>query len=288
MKRIRIKEIHEMSWCPELFRDSLTEFLSIIWAIGVYKQAMIKMSQVIKVLKFTQIVDLCSGAGDYIPGLLKNIRSECPDSQIVIWKTDLYPNKKFFNSGDPQIKYWQEPLPADRAFSRFDALFSMFSALHHFDEDELLTIFSHAARNKKCFTFFDISQRRFLTDISPNIFLPVTVWFAAPFFKRLTWKHIVFIYLIPIIPLMIGIDGTISRMRAYKQSELQILADEVQKKYPDFAFRITEHKLMGGLQKVTEIFGCPAESLKRFENDIDQKKHSQTEFHNESGGEKKN
>lgn len=267
MKRIRTKEIHEKKWCPELFRDSLTEFLSIIWTIGVYKQAMEKMSLIIRALNIKCIVDLCSGAGDYLPALLNKIKSSGGNDDIIIYKTDLYPNKKFFTTGSDQIRYWKKSLAADQAFAEFDALFCMFSALHHFDEHELLKIFSHAARNNKHFSFFDVSQRRFFTDILPNIFLPGMLWCTAPFFKKFTWKHFIFIYLIPIIPIIVGIDGTLSRMRAYNQKELQSLIDRVEKRYPDFCIKIREHKLMGGMQKVTEIVGCPRTSAEKIERE---------------------
>lgn len=257
MKRIKTKEIHEKSWCPELFRDSLTEFLSIVWTIGVYKQAMEKMKDLVCSWKVGTIVDLCSGAGDYIPEVLKTIKSADGNSKIMIYKTDLYPNKRFFDTNDKQIKYWQESLPADKAFECFDALFCMFSALHHFDEEELLKIFSHAAENGKGFAFFDVSQRRWLTDIIPNIFLPGMLWCTAPFFKRFSWKHFVFIYLLPVIPLIVFIDGTISRMRAYKREELQYLADQLAKRYPHYRIKINEHKLLGGMQKITEVIGAP-------------------------------
>ena len=184
MKRIKLKEIHEKSWCPELFRDSLTEFLSIVWTIGVYKQAIDKLNKLVYAWKIKSIVDLCSGAGDYIPEVLKKIKSVDENNEIIIYKTDLYPNKRFFETEDRQIKYWQECLSAENAFERFDALFCMFSALHHFDEPELLKIFYRAAKNKRSFAFFDVSQRRWLTDIIPNIFLPGMLWCTAPFLKR--------------------------------------------------------------------------------------------------------
>lgn len=105
MKRIKTKEIHERSWCPELFRDSLTEFLSIVWTIGVYKQAIDKINRLVCAWKIKTIVDLCSGAGDYIPEVLKKIKSADENSEVVIYKTDLYPNKRFFNTEDKQIEY---------------------------------------------------------------------------------------------------------------------------------------------------------------------------------------
>ena len=271
MMRIRTKEIHERSWCPELFRDSLTEFLSIVWTVGVYKQAISEINQLVRGASKNTVVDLCSGAGDYIPALLKEINSGEEKFSVVIYKTDLYPNKRFFETGDDKIKYYPHPLAAENAFGRFDALFCMFSALHHFDEPEVLKILYRAAKNKRCIAFFDVSQRRFLTDILANIFLPGMVWAVAPCFKRFSWLHLVFIYLIPVIPLVVFIDGTLSRMRAYKIRELEVLAARVRKRYPDFYIRISEYELLGGMQKVTKITGYP-ESEKRKIDDFNNKK----------------
>ena len=256
MKRIRLKEIHETAWCPEFFRDSLTEFLSIVWTMNVYQKAFEKINILNQIFKADKIVDLCSGAGNYMSTLLKTIKNDRPASGITLYKTDLYPHKKFFETGEAQIKYWQEPLSAKDGFSRLDGFFCMFSALHHFDEKELLRIFFHAARSGKPFAFFDIAQRRLVRDILPNIFLPGIVWIAAPFFSKFTWKHFCFIYLIPVIPVIVSIDGTLSRMRAYRQKELIALAERVTRRYPEYCIKTGEYSLLGNMQTVTEVIGC--------------------------------
>lgn len=257
MKRIRVKEIHETTWCPEFFRDCLTEFLIVLWAMGFYDKAIEKVCKRVRYLKSEKLIDLCSGAGDYVPRMLKVIRSKDPQSRITVYKTDLYPNKSFFETEDEQVKYWQQPLDAAWAFVCFDGFFCMFSALHHFDEKELLRIFFNAARNGKSFAFYDISQRRLLTDILPNIFLPGIVWITIPFLKKFTWKHLCFVYLLPIVPVIVCIDGFLSRMRAYELDELQALADRVNKRYPEYCIRVSGYRLMGGVQKVTEVTGFP-------------------------------
>ncbi|MBO7147011.1 MAG: hypothetical protein J6W81_04615 [Lentisphaeria bacterium] len=257
MKRLKWKEIHEMSWCPEFFRDCLTEFLSIIWKMGVYEQAQDKMGAVIQKTGVRLIVDLCSGAGEYIPLFMKKLTQQFPD--LKAYKTDLYPNKIYFESDHPAVSYWQEPLAANDAITRFDALFTMFSALHHFDEEELAEIFETAASHRKVISFFDVSQRRWFRDILPNIFLPPMMWIATLFSKSFSWKHLLFIYLLPIAPLIVFIDGTISRMRAYKISEIETILAPLREKYPDYYFETGAYTLLHGMQKITFILGYPAE-----------------------------
>lgn len=258
MNRLKCREIHEKTWCPEFFRDAVTEFLSTMWKLGVYRQAMDKMVAVIRATHKKLVVDLCSGAGDYIPILRKQLAEELPDLPLKIYKTDLYPNKKFFDTGDEAVEYWQEPLAADEAFEKFDAVYCMFSALHHFDEADLEKMFRKAAQEKKIFMFFDISQRRWLTDIIPNIFLPGVMWIATLFVRKFTWKHLLFIYLLPIVPLITMIDGTISRMKAYKLDELKNILSKLCREFPDYRFELCHQCLMGGLQKVTCVAGgCP-------------------------------
>ena len=52
-------------------------------------------------------------------------------------------------------------------------------------------------------------------------------------------------------------------MRAYKQNELQLLAARVQKRYPAYSIVVSEMSLMGGMQKITEVTGCPRSSMEK-------------------------
>lgn len=257
MKRLHLEEIHEQDWCPQLFRDSLTDFLSVIWKTGVYTRAADRMAEMLQRTDRKLVVDLCSGAGGYLPGILKRVREKLPGRPLHAYKTDLYPHRRYFAADSEDVTYWTEPLSAEQAMEKFDALFSMFSALHHFDEPQLARFFETAAKEKRAIAFFDVSQRRWLTDILPNLFLPGLFLAAAPFLRPFLWKRLLFTYLIPAIPLMVMADGFISRMRAYTVPELEALAAPVQERHPDYVFEISRYPLLGGLQKITCVLGRP-------------------------------
>ena len=252
-----------MPWCPEPVRNSLTEFLSCIWKSGCYAMAEDKMTEILQKCNKDLVVDLCSGCGTYMEGFIKNINEKMPGKTIRAYKTDLYPDSNQIGRDTPFVSYWPESVSMQSAFSRFDALFTMFSALHHFDEDELEEIFESAASKKVVFSFFDISQRRWLTDILPNIFLPFVMWCVSIFIKPFSWKRLFWVYIIPIAPVVVLIDGTISRMRAYKLEEVKNIYKKVEDKFPDYCFEAEYFSILGGLQKITWIVGMPRKTKEK-------------------------
>ena len=49
--------------------------------------------------------------------------------------------------------------------------------------------------------------------------------FITPFVRPLTWKQVIFTYLIPIIPLCFAWDGAVSNVRTYTLEDLDILLE---------------------------------------------------------------
>lgn len=259
MKRIRCKELHERAWCPSIFRDYLTDFLSCIWKSGVYTNALDMIAGLMKKNGKKQLVDLCSGRGEYIPVFLKKIqkKNECDDLRAI--QTDLYPHQIAFEDSCDGVEYCRESLRAEDAIVKFDGVSVMFSALHHFDEEDLDNIFRVAAGNKRPIAFFDVSQRRFFLDVLPNLFLPVLILFFTPFIRPWRFKRFLYTYLIPVMPLLIVADGTLSRLKAYKQAELKKITQEVEKAYPSYRFEVGKYPLLFHLQEVTYVIGSEKE-----------------------------
>ncbi|OQA85806.1 MAG: hypothetical protein BWY31_01706 [Lentisphaerae bacterium ADurb.Bin242] len=255
MKRIRCRELHERAWCPSIFRDFLTDFLSCVWKSGVYTNALDMIAEQMKKTGKKQMVDLCSGRGEYVPAFLAKIRkkNECGDLHAV--QTDLYPHRVAFEKPAEGVEYCRESLCAEDAIKKFDGVAVMFSALHHFDEEDLERIFRTAAECNRPIAFFDVSQRRFFRDILPNIGLPVLLFLFTPFIRPWSFRRFLYTYLIPVMPVLILADGTLSRLKAYKPSEIRAIAAEVEKAYPGYRFEVGRYPLLFHLQDVTYIVG---------------------------------
>ena len=64
--------------------------------------------------------------------------------------------------------------------------------------------------------------------------------------------------MIPFAPLILMIDGLLSRMKGYTLPELENVLRPLRAEYPDFRFRTELLPSFCGLQKITVLSGRPA------------------------------
>jgi hypothetical protein len=101
----------------------------------------------------------------------------------------------------------------------------MVSSMHHMKPNVARQILKNAKESNQPILIFEIS------DNSPPIFLwwlaiPiafVTSLFVTPMVRPMSWKQVVFTYLIPILPLFIAWDGAVSNARTYTLEDMEIL-----------------------------------------------------------------
>ncbi len=261
MKRLRCREFHETVWCPSVFRDYLTDFLSCVWKSGAYADALDKIAVLMEKTGRKQMADLCSGRGEYVPVFLREIQRKNGREDLHAVQTDLYPHHIAFEEPVKGVEYCREPLRAEDAVRKFDGVAMMFSALHHFNEEEVERIFRTAAGCGRPIAFFDVSQRRFFRDILSTVGLPFLVLFFTPFVRPWNFKRFLFTYLIPVMPLLILADGILSRLKAYKPSEIEVIAKKVETDFPGYRFEVGNYPLLYHFQSVTYVVGAPAETF---------------------------
>lgn len=259
MRRLRCRELHEMAWFPSVFRDYLTDFLSCVWKSGVYADALDKIAVLMKQSGRKQMVDLCSGRGEYVPVFLKEIRRKNGCAGLHAVQTDLYPHHIAFEEPVEGVEYCRGSLSAEDAVRKFDGVAVMFSALHHFNEEEVERIFRTAGECGRPIAFFDVSQRRFFRDLLPNVGLPLLVFLITPFIRPWSFKRFLFTYPVPVMPLLLLADGTLSRLRAYKPSEIEAIAKKVEADFPAYRFEVGSYPLLFHLQSVTYVIGTETE-----------------------------
>jgi hypothetical protein len=77
-------------------------------------------------------------------------------------------------------------------------------------------------------------------------------FFITPFVRPLTWKQIIFTYVIPIIPFFFAWDGAVSNARTYTLNDLDILIDGLETK--DYKW---EKGTIAGKAKKIYLLGLP-------------------------------
>lgn len=65
--------------------------------------------------------------------------------------------------------------------------------------------------------------RRHLLALLLMLWLPAVAWLATPFLRPFQWRRLLFTYLLPLIPLVLCVDGLVSCLRTYSPAELRAM-----------------------------------------------------------------
>ena len=207
MKRLSCPEVHERPWFPRLWRDELTEFLSLFaWRSGIYRPAVRKLAAILADPEIPAVyTDLCAGAGTYDLGFVRSLR-KLTGRPVQARLTDLYPNahwRKLAAVSGGLLLPVRESCPAEAAIARFDGLLTMFSGVHHFEPEALGEMVRRAAGHGRVIAFFDYSRRSVVPEILPMLFSVPLVMLLAPLVWPFSWKRLLFSWVVPVLPLLL-------------------------------------------------------------------------------------
>jgi hypothetical protein len=123
---------------------------------------------------------------------------------------------------ETNVRYELQSVSATDVPPELDGVRTMIRSFHHMPPPVAKAILADAFHKRQ--PFFAIE----LSDNSP----PIALWwmaipmgiilpfFLTPFIRPLTWRQIVFTYVIPILPLLIAWDGSVSNARTYTENDL--------------------------------------------------------------------
>ena len=105
---------------------------------------------------------------------------------------------------------------------------TMFSAVHHFQPEQIKSVLKNAVENKAAIGFFDGGEKSILAILGLIIIHPIAFLICTPFFKPFKVSRLFFTYIIPLIPIYTVWDGVVSILRMYQPAELLQLAKDVE------------------------------------------------------------
>lgn len=228
MKRIHLFEFEDLNWFPDVLRVCMTRYINTIHKfLNSSSHIANILSGVMLSYEPRHIIDLCSGAGGPMPKVVELLRTKYGLADLRLTMSDLFPNLAVAENINgikyPGIQYRTEPLNAldlDESGLR-----TLICSLHHMPPETARDILKQA---------FDSRQGIFVYEISDNS-LPKWIWwmaipiniistfFITPFVRPMTWKQILFTYIIPVLPLCIAWDGAVSNARTYTIEDLELL-----------------------------------------------------------------
>lgn len=229
MKRLQLFEFEDFSWFPKWIRSCITRLITVMHQfLGTPGDLGGLVSKVLKHSPQTSIIDLCSGSGGPMIEVVKILESEYGINNIKLTLTDLYPDEEAarkINQKPDNIQYLTSPVDATNIGSELVGLKTMIGSFHHMHPEAAKKILLAAQESKRPICIYEISDNnlpKYLWWISlPMIF--IMVFFITLFVRPLTWKQLIFTYLVPVIPIFFAWDGAVSNARTYTLKDLDEL-----------------------------------------------------------------
>ncbi len=205
----------------------MLDFLTFFLKLGkLYAPVVPLLEEKLRKEKQPKIFDLASGGAGPIESLLSEVKT--PNVRVLL--SDLYPNPESWNALRARfpetIRGARQSVDALHLPKAEGVVFTMFSALHHFDEDGLKSLLRETAASKNAALFCDGGGNRLALLCGVFGLMPVLFLFASPFIRPLRWSRLLLTYLLPLVPLCTLWDGAVSVLRLHSLHTLRRLAGE--------------------------------------------------------------
>jgi hypothetical protein len=230
MARIHLFEFEDQKWCPRVIRETTTDFLSAYYQIkNIYAPAFQKIAGVLDKTGLNSIIDCCSGSGGPVRKMLEYL-DQTGKSHVQVTLTDKYPNidlyKKLEAEYPEQIIGHQQSVSATELPASLQGMRTLFSSFHHFKPDMAQQILQDAVNNHAPIGIFEFTERR-PKKILRVLISPFSVLLTMPRTQQMTWRKILFTYIIPVTPLTHAWECMVSNLRTYSPQELRGLVNKL-------------------------------------------------------------
>jgi len=202
----------------------------MISKLGAYEAALPLLQELLDRTHQSQITDLCSGAGGGIAGIQQAL-SQRMGSSVHITLSDLYPNVEAYKYLQKQsngaLDFIPTPVNAAAVPESITGVRTIFSSFHHFPLPVAKAILQDAADKRAAIGVFEGADKSWLELLLLWFVFPVIILLVTPFIRPFKWSRLLFTYLIPLIPLGILWDGTVSLLRIYTPGMLRQIVSEI-------------------------------------------------------------
>lgn len=240
MRRIHLFELEDFDWVPRPIRDGGTDLLDLGFdRLGFYDGVAPKLVSLLEHTGASRIVDLCSGGGGGTLQMRERIRSRIGDVEMLL--SDKNPNEagiaRVAALSDPKTRYRSESVDAMQGGGDAEGVRTMSGALHHFPPDAVRALITGVVARRAPLAFFDVAAspaiRKLPIVLAPlmmsvnMVMLFIGSLLLVPLVRPFRLSRIALTYLVPLIPLLVAWDGTVSALRAYTPEELLEIARSV-------------------------------------------------------------
>jgi len=234
---LHLFEFGDQQWFPQVLHDAETALFATQYRLASLLPRLWaeRISTVLYHDEPAEILDMCSGSGGPMPGIVKELEKRGYNVRVTL--TDLYPNPR--STPDPRIVWLAEPLDATDVSPKLGGVRTMFSAFHHFRPDAARAILKNAFDLRRAICIFEAGPDGML-GAAIAVGFPFHVLVLMPFVRPFRWAYLAFTYLVPLVPLILLWDGMVSILRLYSPEQMKKLTEDLEA--PDYAWEI------GGMQ----------------------------------------
>lgn len=247
--RLSLIELEDLSWWPRTLRDAMTGYLQeVISRSRPYAPAAEILTRMLQDAGTSRIVDLASGGGGPWRTLLGDLQARGVEAEVTC--TDLYPSSA--RHALEGVLYLAEPLSALDVPPSLPGVRTMFSALHHFNPEQVRTLIRNMQRDRAPFAAFEATKRS-AGGLLVTLFIPIAVLLVMPLVRPVRPLALLLTYIPPLMPMFIWWDGFVSTLRTYTVAELQVMVRECAE--PGYEWEVREVKGPGAPFGITCLTG---------------------------------
>jgi hypothetical protein len=202
------KELEDYDWFPPILRRYQMQNIGIqVNMIGLYREVVPVINEILAEHEIYNITDLCSGSG--LPAMY--VRKKLNQPNIIFTLSDLYPQPFELTEGiEPQM----ETLDVLHFSPKPDVLYTMFNAFHHFEAHEQAALLQKIIDAKSSVIIVEILKPNLWNMVLVTLASTLGVWVFFGAIRPFEWRRFVLTYLIPINVLTVWWDGMISILKS--------------------------------------------------------------------------
>lgn len=221
-KRAQLFEFDDQPWLPQSLRRIYMEILgNNVFRVAPFKA---RLSADLDGHDVGVIHSLCSGDGQFVFMLYKLLEKE---RRIRFILSDLFPISDEYArikaATNGNIDFVAAPVDATRVQPARGDWLLMAGSLHHLREEQVKAIFERVVANDGVLIMMENHDRSYAQALKLVVILPTYSILAAIFGRPFRWDKLLFGALLPIVPVMILVDGFVSNLRSYRPADLQKL-----------------------------------------------------------------
>ncbi|WP_187263213.1 class I SAM-dependent methyltransferase [Pontibacter beigongshangensis] len=259
--RVHLFEFEDQAWFPHIIRQGMLDFLRfMISRLGAYEAAIPLLQQLLRKTRQAHFTDLCSGAGGGIEVIREELGRQM-GTPVKVTLSDLYPNLEAYQYLQERsgglIDYIPDPVDATAVPAAVQGTRTIFSSFHHFRPEQAQAILQDAASKRVPIGVFEGASKSWWELAILWLVFPFIILIVTPFIRPFKFSRLFFTYLVPLIPVGIIWDGTVSLLRMYTPDMLRKMVAHVQA--PNYTWQAGKAGDKPG-KHVIYLIGYPAQA----------------------------